>query len=332
MWGKLPMSKGVIVIPTCRDLEFLNEWRDKGTDVPSVPIIVVEDKWKAEFKNPEGYDISRYTRTDIEAEFKHPEIIPFGDGGIKSFGIWKAYEEGYDYIIGMDDDVYPTAEKQLFVEAHRKALEQETVNTRWFNQIVQPEGFFPRGFPTRGVVREKRPVVLNMGLWDRNPDLGATEFFKEEWDDKATFHYHSGAIPNGQFFCLSAMNMAFKREIVPAFYQGLMGDAHGVYRYDDVWAGMFLKKIADHLHYNVKMGGPIVDHRKKSNIKKSLQRELPGMMLHEQLWPIIDKYDVEGDDWATCYIDVAGVVSNMSHRGGYLEKMGKAMQKWAELF
>lgn len=324
--------RGVIVVPTCRDVSFLTEWLEQETDLPSLPVIVVEDKNKKECTLPDGYDITRYNREDIQTQFKHPEIIPVGDGGIKSFGLWRAYEDNYDYVICMDDDVYPTHEKQLFVHSHQKALEQEVVNTKWMNQIVSPEGFFPRGFPHHNVVREKRPVVLNMGLWDKNPDLGANEFFKEEWDDKTTFQYQGGVVSHGKFFCLSAMNMSFKREVIPAFYQGLMGDTVGVYRYDDVWAGMFLKKIADHLHQNVTIGGPIVEHRKKSNIKKSLQKELPGMMLHEQLWPEVYSADLRGEDWKKCYQEMSNVVERHYHLNSYFGKMADAMQKWAELF
>jgi hypothetical protein len=51
------------------------------------------------------------------------------------------------------------------------------------------------------------------------------------------------------------MNTSFVSKIIPAFYQLYMKHM-GVDRFNDIWSGIFLKKIVDHLGDNISLGTP----------------------------------------------------------------------------
>lgn len=59
------------------------------------------------------------------------------------------------------------------------------------------------------------------------------------------------------------MNLAFKREIIPAFYQLLMDyNPWRIGRFDDMWTGIFLKRGADALGKAFVTGYPLCQHNK----------------------------------------------------------------------
>jgi hypothetical protein len=66
------------------------------------------------------------------------------------------------------------------------------------------------------------------------------------------------------------------------------GNHWGFDRYDDIWAGIFSKKIMDHLGWSVVNGWPLVEHRKASMANVNVTKELSGMRMNEQLWQRVD--------------------------------------------
>jgi len=97
------------------------------------------------------------------------------------------------------------------------------------------------------------------------------------------------------------MNTAFLPEIVPAFYQ-LYNNFMGIDRFDDIWSGIFLKKIADHLGKKVCLGAPMVNHRKRPrDTFRDLRKELEGMIINEKLWTLADEVEIEGSTYWDAY-------------------------------
>jgi hypothetical protein len=148
---------------------------------------------------------------------------------------------------------------------------------------------------------------LNMGLWIRCPDL-----------DALTILYHGGMngqcnitstgskrdkiiVDKGTYFPVCSMNTAFLCEVAPAFYQ-LYSNFMGIDRFDDIWSGVFIKKIADHLGRRVSLGSPLVDHRKRPrDTLKDLRKELEGMIINEKLWTLVDQIELEGSTYWDTY-------------------------------
>ncbi len=67
----------------------------------------------------------------------------------------------------------------------------------------------------------------------------------------------------GQYLTVCSMNLAFEREVIPAFYQLPMDDNEWeVGRFDDIWSGVFLKRAADVLGKDIVTGYPLCEHNK----------------------------------------------------------------------
>ncbi len=127
-----------IVIPTIRDLAFLEEWRDEFSPHR---IIVCEDHAHQEIESPRGFNLLHVSWAEIDAELGDSSwIIPRHNAAIRNYGYWKAWSEGARYIITIDDDCYPAF--QPYVETHVANLSGK-VTSGW--EAVCP--FPTRGFP-----------------------------------------------------------------------------------------------------------------------------------------------------------------------------------------
>lgn len=255
---------------------------------------------------------------------KFSSVIPVRCHAETSFGFLLAYEEDADIVIELDDDVFPIKDENL-IKCHIDNLSTESGTTvysraKWYNTIENlvlntDSNLFPRGHPYSPDVRachyywadERRKCVLNMGLWKGHPDL-----------DALTILYYGGL--NGQcrinsvglkrgkvivgkktYFSICSMNTAFSSKIIPAFYQ-LHMNCMGIDRFDDIWSGIFLKKIADHLGDALCIGMPSVYHNKRPrNVFKDLRKELEGMAINEYLWRIVDEIEIKGKTYYDCY-------------------------------
>jgi hypothetical protein len=192
--------------------------------------------------------------------------------------------------------------------------------SKWYNtmenlSLTNSVLLYPRGHPYGQRGDNERLTwkntgdrcVLNMGLWTGCPDL-----------DALTILYNGGM--NGQcniastgskrdkvivdkdtYFPVCSMNTAFLCEVTPAFYQ-LYSNFMGIDRFDDIWSGVFIKKIADHLGRKISLGNPLADHRKRPrDTLKDLRKELEGMVINEKLWTLADQVELEGSTYWDAY-------------------------------
>ena len=96
-------------------------------------------------------------------------------------------------------------------------------------------------------------------------------------------------IPTGRYYPMCGMNVALRPVVVPAFYFLLMGRDAGVDRFGDIWAGVFVKRICDHLGWAVNSGpAQVVADQRASNVWANLRKEAPGLELNETLWRAVD--------------------------------------------
>jgi hypothetical protein len=255
-------------------------------------------------------------------------VIPERCHAETSFGFLVAYEERPDFVIELDDDVFPMQGNDI-INDHVKNLSGDNgvsvySKGKWYNTLENLKlnintRIFPRGQPYTQETRVDEYIwkdrggecVLNMGLWAGCPDL-----------DALTILYHSGLdgrcqvegqkykknkiiVDEGNYFAICSMNTSFSPEIVPAFYQLYMGFL-GIDRFDDIWSGIFLKKIIDHLGYDVCLGKPLVYHEKRPrDTFKDLKKELDGIIINETLWKIVDTLEIEGKDYWDSYNSLA---------------------------
>ena len=331
VYGKVFAMKEIfLVVPTIRNLSFLKEWGNQFVDCS---LLVIEDHAERRIDTPKKKfkHIYHYCWADIRKDFAQDEwIFSRRNAGIRSYGFWKAYKLGADIIITLDDDCYP-AEKD-FVRKHLDNLESYAPGS-WFPTFPHPRYMFTRGFPYG--VRNKKRVVISHGLWSGRMDLDAkTELILGEVN-VSPYPSVRQFIPSGCYFPMSSMNLAFSREAIPLMYFPLMGNSPkgmrwGYDRYDDIWSGIVLKKIVDHLGLSIVNGSPFVEHRKASDPAKNLEKERKGMKVNERLWTAVDRVHLVSRSPASAYRELAKKI--IFPKGEYFVALRHAMMLWGRLF
>ncbi len=128
---------------------------------------------------------------------------------------------------------------------------------------------------------------------------------------------------------MCGMNLAWRTEATPALYFLLMGHGQPYDRFGDIWAGLFFKRIADHLGWAVRSGGPLVEHRRASSVWANLRKEAPGLEVNETLWAKLDALHLTGRTFGECYRELA---AQLVGPGEYWPRLACAMRLWTELF
>lgn len=261
-----------------------------------------------------------------EAFEKYLQLIPVKCHAETSFGFLKAYEEDADIIIELDDDVLIPDD---FLRGHLDNLFNDKGVTvyasgKWYNtleniQLNTNQKIFPRGHPYAPSCRNEGyewvysggNCVLNMGLWSGHPDLDAlTILYYGGLNGKCTVEGDACKrdkviLGNGTYFGLCSMNTSFMSKIVPAFYQLYM-NFNDIDRFDDIWSGIFIKKIADQIGDKLCLGKPVGRHLKRArNVFKDLQKEANGLEINENLWKICDEAELSAKTYADCYLELA---------------------------
>jgi len=324
--------KIAIVIPTIRNLDFLKAWGNEFKDCIG---IIVEDHQKKDIKVPKKYfkEIYHYCWQDIDEELgDNAWIISRKNAGIRSYGFLKAYQLGCDVTITLDDDCYPI-KNQSFLQSHLDNLSL-LAPIDWFSTYPHKKYCFTRGFPYS--IRNKKEVVISHGLWSNILDLDAKTHLKQQGLHMPVFNPNLiEFIPRDYFFPMCSMNLAFKTKITPIMYFPPMGydnkgDYWGYDRFDDIWAGIFAKKIIDHLDFAVMNGSPFVEHNQVSDVMKNLFKEAKGIKINEKLYKFIKKTKLKSNSLNKSYQELAQ--KTVLPDGNYFTYLRKAMYIWSLLF
>lgn len=338
-----------VVVPTIREASikrFIAEW-DSCFAARQVRLIVVEDNPERMFDIDaarHGFPVMHCCWQDIEADLGRDEwIISRRDSAIKCYGFWKACQQEADVIIALDDDCYPLSN-------HRNAVDHDFLGTHLARLSGEPfevdvpawestiDGLRPRGIPYEARYRRERivpnDVIVNHGLWYNVPDLDApTQLASRPPGDG---YMLSKVISRGRYFPMCGMNLAFRAEAAPLFYFPLMGQdrnghAWGFSRFDDIWAGIFMKRIADHLGRDVTSGEPAIWHDRASDVFSNLAKEARGIGVNEQLWLAVDRIELKSTTLTEAYMELAENLPAVTG-DSYWESLRRAMLAWAALF
>jgi len=285
-------------------------------------------------------------------EYAH--LIPAASHAQTSFGLLYLWASGFEYGVFIDDDTAPHPDTDFFGRhlqnlSHQGRVTVARSEKRWVNVLYQRDGdLYPRGYPYTAMdaTVETRPgtvdsVVLSQGLWTNVPDLDAVRILNDgDVTGQAatrTTREDFGepfVVDEGQYTTVSSMNVAFRREIVPAFYQLPMDDnPWGVGRFDDIWSGVILKRVADQLGDAILTGPPLCEHNKAPRSTfDDLAAEAPGLELNEHLWQVVDDVDLPADSYAAAYRAVATALESGAFQqwrnGAFLNHVGEYMQDW----
>lgn len=321
------MARAVVVIPNhLPHLDFLHEW----PELAEHEIIVMQDIGDPPRASvPTGFNVTFYTHDSVKAELGDDAwIIPARTSACRSFGYLKAWQRNPDMILTLDNDCYPDAKPgPYWVDMHAAALDGGAT-LDWVNTM----GDLPaRGFPygIRGASR----VALSHGLWSGVPDLDAPTSLHNP-GLRLLPAYRNEVIPRWNFFPMCGMNLAWRSELTPAMYFGLFGPDYGFDQYDDIWAGVLVKKVIDHLGLAVRSGTPSVQHRKQSNVYVNLRKQAPGMAMNEEFWHAVRDIDLKGETVLDCYTDLIAKLPDRfeTEPDGWTARFKEAALIWANLF
>lgn len=331
--------KIAIVTPTIREeafAEFTRRWRPV-LDLDDVHFIVVEDNPERTFRP--GVPCDHYCWADIDDELGDRSwIIPRRTDCVRSFGYLKAAATGADIIWTLDDDCYPEESRDpvgWYIAQMCKLFSSPRVWQRqpagWWDTIPDAPDL-PRGIPYKGRHLNTR-IDVHHGLWSHVPDFDAMTQLRLP-NFRAPAEDSFSVVPNGQFFPMCGMNLAFRPEVVPAMYFLLMGQGQPYDRFGDIWAGIFVKAIADHLGRAVTSGAPSVRHEKASDVWANLRKEAPGYRANEVLWHVVRRVRFAGTHYAACYRELAtglheSDISDVDCEHEYWRRLPMAMRIWS---
>lgn len=290
---------GLIIIgdtksPVKKSLSVINKLNKKGFDV-------------------EYFDVKR--QKDWLKKFpKFSKIIPYNSDNRRNIGFLIALEKTPELLISIDDDNFPQNSSD-FLKGHTIAGKTQELNiirsnSGWFNVCDLLENntkttIYPRGFPynKRNLIgkttktKKKVKIGMNIGLWLNDPDIDAITRINN--DVKIT-KYNSKQIglELGTFTPINTQNTAIIPYLLPAYYFVIMGeriDGLTIDRYGDIWSGLFVKKVMDHLGYYVSIGEPIAIHiRNRHVLFDDLKQELMAIIYTDLLSEIVMNINLRG--------------------------------------
>ncbi len=368
------MSRDIcVVVPTIREYEcvraYVENARSHGFDTDRLFFVLVTEDFcdREEMEemlseldvDGEVFDGSRreaWFEAHGVSEFSH--LVPAASHAQTSFGLLYLWANDFEYGFFIDDDTLPHEEWDFFGRhmanlAFEGRVESVRSDERWVNVLYQAfdeHGLYPRGYPYAAMdetvetsVGDVDHVVASQGLWTNVPDLDAVRILMDgdlqgQAQTRTTRDHFTGdfVAESGQYLTVCSMNLAFRREVVPAFYQLPMDDnAWDVGRFDDIWSGVFLKRAADLLGHDVLSGFPLCEHNKAPRPTfDDLNNEVPGLELNEHLWEYVDEVGSGAGSYAAAFEAMAdrlaeGDFSDLNN-GAFLNHCGEYMQDWLD--
>lgn len=268
---------------------FMEAWRPFFS--PFHIIIVQDPDLKAELKIPGGFNLHVYTKADIDKVVGSSKTgVSFSGYACRYFGYLVSRKR---YIISVDDDCFPAKNSNGEVI---DAVSQHIINLStpatpfFFNTLYDPycEGAdFVRGYPFS--LRTGVECGLSCGLWLNLADFDApTQALKPSLRN-TTYVDAVLTVPTRAMLPVSGINIAFNTELVgPALTPAFRLAKEGNLRWEtveDIWTGMCVKVICDHLRLGVKSGLPYVSRQERGNAIESLKKEWEGVKLMEEVVP-----------------------------------------------
>lgn len=340
--------KSLVIIPSIRNSSCFNEYANNFLEYNHRPTIMVIDengKWRKEIRKqiPDDLEVLFFGTKERNKWFKERnlknDVIPKRAHNENSFGLLWALNKNFDMIVFLDDDTYPI--EGDFLESHYDVLYNKQIPMVTSNEkFISPfENIYVRGFPSSlrriGFKVKKTNIminnpVLNLGLWQGVPDLNALDFlfygYMNAYTTMKLPSIQSRILDNKLYIPICSMNLAFKPEIIPAFYQLWFNDRH-----DDIFSGLFLLRILRHLKKYIAYGQPYCYHDKSPrNVYPQVKAELPSMEITDNLWKILDEIEIKDDTYIECYKSLISGLRKKTN-SEYFSILIQKMENWTKI-
>ncbi|GLT60473.1 hypothetical protein SLA2020_332370 [Shorea laevis] len=317
---------------------FMNEWKPMFCRFHL--IIVKDPDLKEELRIPDGFNLNVYTKSDIDQVVGSSTSILFSGYSCRYFGYLVSQKK---YIISMDDDCVPARDNKGFLV---DAIAQHIYNLStpatpfFFNTLYDPfrEGAdFVRGYPFS--LRSGVQCALSCGLWLNLADYDApTQALKPE-QRNSLYVDAVMTVPATAMLPISGINVAFNREVLgPALIPALRLAGEGKLRWEtmeDIWCGMCVKFVCDHLRLGVKTGLPYVWRNDRGNAIESLKKEWEGVKLMEEVVPFFQSVRLPASAATAedCIVELAKAVKErLGAVDPVFTRAAGAMLDWVKLW
>lgn len=323
--GRRSMGSWSVIVPSNRPdrlAEFLAAWKPLF-DQYDVALHLVID-------SADGVSAAPGAKGTIDSWTSIPDWVPRRTDMIRSWGIYRAWIQGSDYVLSLDDDVRPLGD--LFAAYEKVFVSGAPVSPFLDVGALTSSGLQMRGFPYKD--RVKQPVQVQYGGWSGVLDYDA----QTQLTDPRGFEEFAPLdvpVPRGAGVTGCAMNMAWQHDFSPAMWQLPMLD--GRYnRFGDIWSGLFAKKTLDWMNQGCVVNGHAqVLHERASDPNVNLQRELPGIPVNETLWDMlkVDENTV-GENLVSVYRSVtdSAIRQFATFDAGYANWFTQCRDQWLNLY
>ena len=314
----------VLVVPTNRP-ERMPEFLDAWSSCPWDRIVIVQDGPQVTATGNNN-NVLAYSWQEIDSTLPQPWIVSRRDSAIRSYGFWKAWKMGAEYIFSLDDDCFPLDGHHI-----RRHVENLDTTPAWQSTVA---GLRVRGLPYANI-GTLRNVCISMGLWLGHPDIDSIQALaghSQSGDAVLDRGLTSRVMPSEQYFPLCGMNLAFRREVACLMFFPPMGLNSPYARFDDIWAGLVIQRICRHLRSSIVCGQPLVEHRRASDPFVNLVKEAPGIRTNEHMWKIVDAVELWGQDALTCMREMGTALAGHEGTDEYVRQWGRAILEWCKLF
>jgi hypothetical protein len=134
-------------------------------------------------------------------------------------------------------------------------------------------------------------VGINAGLWSGDPDVDAATRIVTRCNATEKFN-GDYLLGSNTLMPINTQNTALIRDAIPAYYYVKMGHPVGgmkLDRFGDIFSGFFVQKCAQAVGHKVKIGSPVVEHRRSPhNLYKDLWNELAGMVAIDDMTELLE--------------------------------------------
>lgn len=316
---------------------FMEEWRPIFS---RFHLIIVKDPDLKDLKIPQGFNVHVYTESDIAKIVGPSKVALFSGYSCRYFGYLVSNKK---YIISIDDDCTPAKTNNGdfvdIVAGHITNL-KTPATPFFFNTLYDPYqngSDFVRGYPFS--LRSGVPCAISCGLWLNVADYDApTQALKP--DLKNTRYVDAVlTVPSKAMMPMSGINIAFDRELVgAAVMPALKLVKEGKVRWEtmeDIWCGLVVKVVCDHLQLGVKSGIPYVWRNQKGSAVESLRKEWEGVKLMEEVVPFFEtlKLSPEAVTVEDCVMEVAAAVKErLGPSNAVFSGAADSMVEWVKLW
>lgn len=359
-----------VIIPTIRNHEIIRAYTDNaaahGFDLDRLHfVLVTEDFCETDAMEElltelgvSGVVFDGSTRETWLADHgieDYSHLIPAASHAQTSFGLLYMWANEFEYGVFIDDDTHPHPAFDYFGRHLHNlnfdgTIERVQTTSQWVNVLYQnaeTHGLYPRGYPYDAMdetihtdTTHIRDVVVSQGLWTNVPDVDAVRILMDgdlngQARTRLTKADYTGSFVAAadHYLTVCSMNLAFRREVIPAFYQLPMDDnPWDIGRFDDIWSGVFLKRVCDRLDKSIITGYPLCEHHKaQRSTFDDLETEAPGLELNEHLWRVADRATVPAASYTAAYAALAETLVTTDFEyanGGFLNHIGESMLDW----